>query len=234
VAYTDDDVLVGPAWPSAIAGAFSADPCAACVTGPVVARRLDTGAQRYLEARVPWGEDFEPRRYDRYLHRQPSRLYPFTAGMFGTGANFAVRTGAMELVGGFDELLGAGGPGRGGEDLDMFLRLILAGQRICYAPCALVWHEHYAEVGALDAQMYSYGHGLGAYLAKHLSAPGLRSALARHGVRHLGVLARRMRGATAVSGLASGGTRLALSEARGVVVGAWRYWRAAHQAARRS
>jgi hypothetical protein len=36
-----------------------------------------------------------------------------------------------------------------------------------------------------------------------------------------------MRDATAASGLASVGTRLALNEARGAVAGAWRYRRAA-------
>ena len=231
VAFTDDDTLVDPSWLPAIAAAFATDPEAVCVTGPVVACSLDTAAQRYFEARMAWGEELEPRRYDLATHRQPSRLYPFSAGIFGTGANFAVRASAVSRAGGFDALLGTGGPGRGGEDLDIFLRLILAGGRICYVPTAFVWHEHRAGAQALDEQMYSYGHGLGAYLAKHLPKQELQAALARHGVRRVGALARRMSRASRVSGLPAGNMRLALSEARGVLVGALRYWRAAHQAA---
>jgi len=49
--------------------------------------------------------------------------------------------------GGFDPLLApVARPWR--EDLDMFLRIILAGGRISYLPSALVWHKHRADTAA--------------------------------------------------------------------------------------
>ena len=226
-ASTDDDTLVDPGWPSALVAGFAADPEAVCVTGMVASSALDTGSERYFDSRYSWGEAFEPRRYDLAAHRHPSRLYPFSAGIFGTGANFAVRRSAVGRVGGFDPLLGAGGPGRGGEDLDMFLRLILAGGRICYLPSALIWHRHRADTEALGEQIYSYGHGLGAYLAKHLQNRQLSAAVLGHGLRYTGTVVGRMRRATKESQLRAGGGRLALDEARGVMAGAVRYHRAA-------
>ena len=136
VAFTDDDTMVDSGWPSAIAAGFAADTDAVCVTGLVATSALDTGAERYFDSRYSWGEAFEPRRYDLAIHRHPSRLYPFRAAIFGTGANFAVRRSALDRLGGFDPLLGAGSPGRGGEDLDMFLRVIwpAAASATCRQP----------------------------------------------------------------------------------------------------
>jgi O-antigen biosynthesis protein len=226
VAFTDDDTLADPGWPSALAAGFAADPETVCVTGLVASGALDTRSQRYFDARIPWGEVFEPRRYDLITYRHPSPMYPFRAGIFGTGANFAVRRSAVTRIGGFDPLLGAGGPSRGGEDLDMFLRLILAGGRICYLPSAVIWHRHRADAEALSEQIYSYGHGLGAYVAKHLANRDMRHALVAHGVRQSGVLVARMHQATRESQLRAGGRRLALTEARGIMAGAVRYRRA--------
>lgn len=226
VGFTDDDALADPGWPAALAAGFAADDEAVCVTGFVAAGALDTGSERYFDSRYSWGEISDPRRYDLTAHRLPARMYPYRAGVFGTGANFAVRRDAVRAIGGFDPLLGAGAPGRGGEDLDMFLRLLLAGGRICYLPSAFVWHRHRSDPRALGEQTYSYGHGLGAYLAKHLADPGLRSALLRQGVPQIGVLAGRMLRATRDSQLGPGGGRLALTEARGVLAGLLSYRRA--------
>lgn len=230
VAFTDDDVMVDSGWPSAVAAGFAADHEAVCVTGLVATSALDTGAERYFDSRYAWGEAFEPRRYDLVAYRHNSRLYPFSAGIFGTGANFAVRRSALAKLGGFDPLLGAGSPTRGAEDLDMFLRIILAGGRICYLPSALVWHRHRADTQALGEQIYSYGYGLGAYLAKHLLNRQLSASMLGPGLRQTGVIVGRMRRATQESQLRVNGGRLGLAEARGVMAGALRYYRASRQA----
>jgi cellulose synthase/poly-beta-1,6-N-acetylglucosamine synthase-like glycosyltransferase len=225
-AFTDDDTLVDPGWPSAVAAGFAADPEAVCVTGLVTSVSLDTGSERYFDSRYSWGEAFHPRRFDLTVHRDSSRLYPFSAGIFGTGANFAVRRSALARIGDFDPLLGAGAPGRGGEDLDMFLRLILSGGRICYMPSALVWHRHRADAEALREQIYSYGYGLGAYLAKHLLNRQLPAAILGRGLRQALSVIRRMRRATQDSQLKAGARRLGLTEVLGVVAGAACYYRA--------
>jgi GT2 family glycosyltransferase len=235
VAFADDDTSVEAGWLAAIAAGFAGDPDVVCVTGPVVSSALDTGAERYFDSRYPWGEAFEPRRYDLGEHRHPSRLYPFRAGIFGTGANFAVRRSAVVRLGGFDPLLGTGTASRGGDDLDMFVRLILAGGRICYLPSALVWHHHRAETGALSEQIYSYGHGLGAYLAKRVMNREMSLGLLRRGLRETGAdLKGRMQQASQSSQLGAAARWLALNEALGVAPGALRYYRAARRPANRA
>ncbi len=230
VAFTDDDVYVDARWPAAIAAGFAADPEAMCVTGLVASRSLDTAAERYFDSRYSWGEAFEPRRYDLSVHRDASRLYPYSPGIFGTGANFAVRRSAMTRLGVFDPLLGAGSAARGGEDLDLFVRVILAGGRICYLPSALIWHQHRAETQALADQVYAYGHGLGAYLAKRLMIRDMPVSMLYKGFGQSAVVAGRMRQATQASQYKSRGKRLALSEAWGVLAGGRTYYRAARKA----
>jgi GT2 family glycosyltransferase len=229
LAFTDDDVIVDPAWPAALVSAFAADTAAACVTGMVAARSLDAPAERYFDLRYAWGEAFEPRQYDLGEHRGASSLYPFTAGLFGVGANFAVRREVVARLKGFDPLLGAGAPCRGGDDLDMFVRIILAGHRICYTPCALVWHRHRASDAALAEQVFSYGYGLGAYLAKRLRTRDMSVGLLLRAVGYSTVVWARMRGASKASSFRARGKRLAVSEALGVLAGALCYCRVSRQ-----
>ena len=51
----------------------------------------------------------------------------YLTGEFGLGANMAFRTAVLQASGGFDEALGVGTPTRGGEDLAMFVELLMAG-----------------------------------------------------------------------------------------------------------
>ena len=232
VAFTDDDVIPDPGWPSAIAAGFSADPEAACVTGLVASSVLETGPERYFDARYQWGDVFVPCRYDLDAHRHPSGLYPFRAGIFGTGANFAVRRSAIGHLCGFDPLLGVGSPGQGGEDLDLFLRVILTGGRICYLPSALVWHRHRSDMRAVKHQIYSYGHGFGAYLSKRILSREMHATILWHGLHQVALILRRVQQASHASDLGPRGWRLALSEARGLAAGVVRYARARRASAR--
>lgn len=168
VAFTDDDVVVDRRWLDAVVRGFARAPHVGVVTGMVPAAELDTPAQRYFEAKVQWSASCAPALFDLARHRHDHPLYPYSAGVFGTGANFAVSRVALEVVGAFDEALGAGSPAQGGEDLDYFLRAVLGGWVIAYEPAALVWHHHRREDDALVTQMWGYGAGLGAYVCKHL------------------------------------------------------------------
>jgi len=67
-------------------------------------------------------------------------------------------------IGLFDEALGAGSPCGGGEDLDMFMRVILAGRRLVYEPSAIISHVHRTEFKDLSRQMVAYGSGCTAAL----------------------------------------------------------------------
>lgn len=230
IAFTDDDVSVTEGWPAALAAGFASDPSAVCVTGLVVPSSLETSAERYFDSRYAWGEAFEAQRYDLDEHRHTGRLYPFTAGTFGTGANFAVRRDAIDKLGGFDPLLGAGSRSRGGEDLDLFLRLVLAGQRICYVPSAIVWHRHRSDTRALAQQIRSYGYGTGAYLAKHLLNRNLSMSVLRRGaLEKTADTGNRMRQASQASQFGGYGTWLGLSEIAGVLMGGLLYYLAARR-----
>jgi GT2 family glycosyltransferase len=193
VAFTDDDVLVDPAWPAALAATFAADPEAGCVTGLILPAELETPAQVRLEAHGDFGKGFAVRTFHRD-RPEADPLFPFTAGRFGSGANMAFSAAALQAIGGFDAAMGAGTRAKGGDDLLAFFRTIARGFALVYQPGALVWHHHRRSAEDLRNQAFGYGAGLGAYLtAAVLAEPGLWPRLAkalprgmRHAVDHTG------------------------------------------------
>lgn len=188
VAFTDDDVVVDENWLHGIADGFLAGPDVACVTGIVPSGEIDSPAQAYFDRRVSWATRCEPDVYSLSDRRRLEPLFPFQVGRFGTGANFAVRKQTLLELGGFDEALGVGGECGGGEDIDLFVRVILAGHQLAYEPAALVWHKHRRELEHLVKQISDYGVGLGAWMTKLAShPPTLRMMLARllPGLLHL-------------------------------------------------
>ncbi|CAN3126950.1 glycosyltransferase family 2 protein [Mycobacterium sp. smrl_JER01] len=166
VAFTDDDVVVDRHWLSAVARGFTRGRAVSCVSGLVPAAELRTPAQAYFDSRVGWSECMSVRVFDRADPPADIPLFPFAVGHYGTGANFAVDRDVLLRLGGFDEALGAGSPTGGGEDLDMFFRVLRAGGQLVYDPAAVVWHRHRASGDGLAAQSRTYGVGLGAWIAK--------------------------------------------------------------------
>src|SRR5687767_1821551 len=71
--------------------------------------------------------------------------FPFCVGAFGTGANFALDRRTALALGAFDPALGVGTRTGGGEDIDMFTRVIREGHSLVVQPSAIVWHRHRAE-----------------------------------------------------------------------------------------
>jgi GT2 family glycosyltransferase len=166
VAFTDDDVVVERHWLTGLAGGFRRGRTVACVCGIVPSGEIRTPAQAYFDQRVGWARSCNPRVYQQDSPPTDVPLFPFQVGIYGTGANFAVRRSAMFELGGFDEALGAGAPTCGGEDLDMFFRVLRAGWQLVYEPSAVVWHRHRADSAALAVQARGYGLGLGAWMTK--------------------------------------------------------------------
>lgn len=76
--------------------------------------------------------------------------------------------GAIRNLGGFDRALGTGTLAQGGEDLDICIRLLHSGRKLTYEPAAMVWHRHPDTFAAVRRQVFGYGVGLGAMLAKHV------------------------------------------------------------------
>lgn len=166
VAVTDDDVRPDPHWLTEIARGFELGENVGCVTGSILPMRLDTPAQLRIEQYGGFNKGFAPRLFDLAEHRGEGRMYPYAAGVFGSGANLAFRRPAWRAVGGFDPALGAGTAGMGGEELAIFVQLLAHGYQIVYQPGALLHHDHHEGDEALRRQMFSYGAGLTAYLTK--------------------------------------------------------------------
>ena len=185
VAFTDDDVIVDRRWVGRIARAFADEPDAACVTGLIIPGDLNTPTQVLMEQFAGFGKGFE-RRVHR-LSAPSSPLAPFAAGEFGSGACTALRREAGRALGGFDPALGAGTASRGGEDLDLFVRVLLAGHALVYEPAAMLSHRHPDEDRRLRSEIFGYGVGLVAMITKQ-AFDGQALAIARRvplALRHL-------------------------------------------------
>ncbi len=168
VAYTDDDCRPGPAWTSAVAAAFGADANLGFVTGRVLGE--GGGAPVVVLA------DTEARTFDPTTPLEG----------LGHGANMAVRVAAARVVGGFDELLGAGARFRAGEDTDMFRRLLHAGWHGRYEPAAVVTHRQWRSRRQALGAAYGYGVGFGAVAAK-ARVEGAGGGLYRRGIGPAGL-----------------------------------------------
>jgi len=176
LAYTDDDVAVDAGWVQGLLKGFASAADVGCVTGLVATAEIAGAAEEYFDARAAsWSTRCEPQRFDLDGSAPADdALYPYSPGIFGTGANLAFDRAMLVELGGFDEALGAGTRTRGGEDLDIFVRVLRAGRALVYEPAALVWHHHRADRDALLSQMFGYGTGLSAFITKCLLQPGTR------------------------------------------------------------
>lgn len=171
VAMTDDDVIVDTHWLTEIARGFSAAEGVAAVSGLLLPGELETPAQVWFEEYGGFSRGFERQIYDLREHRPADMpLYPWSAGVFGTGNNFAFHRPTLQAIGAFDPALGNGTPALGGVDSEALLRTILTGHRIVYQPTALVWHLHRPDVEGLRRQIYAYGAGLTGQLVKTMLA----------------------------------------------------------------
>jgi glycosyltransferase involved in cell wall biosynthesis len=220
IAFTDDDVEVDSYWLRGLLHGFEHTDHVGCVTGVIPTTALENESQQYFDDLVSWSEGFERRIFDLHVHRDPNALYPYSAGMFGAGANFAITKKAALSIGLFDEALGAGAPTRGGEDLDYFARMVLGGWCIVYEPLALVWHYHRADNESLKNQVWGYGTGATAY--------GVKTAMSlRHGPQIAWLLtkyiARRAKKDPALGEIDLGYGELRKIQVRGLYAGPFLY-----------
>ena len=161
VAVLDDDCVADPGWTEALEREFAADPALALVGGRVlplpgsgdrtfaVASRRSTRRREFHGGAAPWE--------------------------VGSGNNFALRREWFDRIGGCDERLGPGTPGRGGLDMDLFYRVLRGGGRALYEPGAVVLHEPATRRGRLERRV-PYGYGMGAACGFRLREGDLRAA----------------------------------------------------------
>lgn len=169
VVFTDDDTRIDHHWLIEVVRGFWSDEKADVVSGLLLPSTLETPAQVWFEEYGGFSRGFARRVFDvREFWPADEPLFPFSAGLFGTGNNMSFRTSVLREIGGFDPGLGNGTPALGGVDSEALLRSVLLGHRLVYQPTAIVYHEHRQEFEALKRQVFSYGTGLSAQLCKTL------------------------------------------------------------------
>jgi O-antigen biosynthesis protein len=230
IAFTDDDVAVDTGWVHALVAAFGTEETVAAVTGLVLPAELETDAQVLFERYRGFGRGFAPRRVTAESAGLLAYRYG-AVGAFGTGANMAFRRSLFGRIGGFDPALGAGTPTRGGDDLEIFFRVLKEGRALVYEPRAIVRHRHRRSLDGLRSQIVDHGISFSSYIVRSaLAYPDERLGFARLACWWWAKLA--VRALWPRSGPAWSLRRLALAELRGCLVGLNRYPPAKRAAAR--
>lgn len=161
IAFTDDDVTVHPHWIVRLQQSFD-DPKVMAVTGLVLTAELETETQVIFEKRNSFSRGYRVITFDTHFFEQMKHL-AVPVWHIGAGANMAWRRRAFELVGDFDERLGAGASGCS-EDSELWYRVLAEGWFCRYEPTAVVYHCHRSDKDSLKQQMYSYMRGHAAAL----------------------------------------------------------------------
>jgi GT2 family glycosyltransferase len=154
IAFTDDDCRVPPDWLKSIDRALEDNPDVDMVYGETrVAEDLvgEAGVVPHLLF------DHEERIGGRRRFR-----------IAGMTANLAMRRCVVQTTGGFDEVLGAGGPLKSAEDFDLQYRAYRAGVVTLLSPA--IWVDHYGikKDSEWATTLTSYGFGDGAFYLKHV------------------------------------------------------------------
>lgn len=150
VAFTDDDCVADGRWLSSLVRTFDGPDAPDVVTGRILPLGPDTPGFYAVSLRT----SDVPARYS-------GRSIPWKAG---SGANTAVRRESLLEIGGFDERLGGGSPGRSAEDVDVLYRLLRSGAKLSYQPDAIIFHERQEADRRLRSRPV-YGFGMGAFCA---------------------------------------------------------------------
>jgi glycosyltransferase involved in cell wall biosynthesis len=178
VMFTDDDVVVDPQWIHRGVAALVRDGVE-CVTGLVLPLELETEAQLRFERCAQVGNGFRRQVFSLPARQGTHPFFYYRLGAIGTGANTTLRADVARELGGFDKTLGAGTPALGGEDLDLYVRLLRAGGAVSYDPSVVVWHEHPDGAPRVRRYPLSRGTALGAAVAKQLVVGPQRAELLR-------------------------------------------------------
>ncbi len=154
-AFTDDDCIAPPDWLSSVQREFDDDPEADLVYGQVRAPAELCNSELGIVPQLLF-----PKR-----RRLSVREGFVVAGM---GANFAARRRAFEAIGGFDEVLGGGGPLRSSQDFDFQFRLFRASRVSVLSPELNVLHYGLRTSAQWPQTNLAYGVGDGAFYMKHV------------------------------------------------------------------
>lgn len=154
IAITDDDCEVPGDWLQELSAAFDVDNRIGVVFGNVL-----------------------PGTHDRTAGFIPSyvRREPFTARSIrekhrveGISACMGIRKNVWQMLGGFDQMLGAGAPFKSAAETDFAIRALLAGYLIYETPRVMVTHRGFRTWEQARPLIQGYLFGIGVMLVKHL------------------------------------------------------------------
>ncbi|MFO0938486.1 MAG: glycosyltransferase [Gemmataceae bacterium] len=131
ILFTDDDALVEPDWLSQILAKFR-----------------ETSAEMVFGRVLPWWETKPPKWYGEILAANFALLDYGSESFVSTtmqrspfGVNYAFRKAVFDEIGRYKTDLGPrGGQGFGGEDDEIFRRMLLKKKNVVYDPLAVVYH----------------------------------------------------------------------------------------------
>lgn len=185
VAFTDDDVVVQNNWLRELGNRFVENPEVDAIGGLVLPLELTSPPQLWFEEYFGgFSQSFAAELLSMRRLAGVDEMFPYSPGRFGAGCNMAIRRDVLARWGGFDVTLGVGTPARGGEDLLMNLKVVLAGGTIAFEPRAVVRHRHRETEREFFDQVFGYGTGLSAMF----------TALIVHDPRHIAEMFRRIPG----------------------------------------
>lgn len=226
IAMVDDDMHVSPDWLEHLLAPFARDDVMA-VTGNTLPARLETRAERLLEAYGGFGRGFVARDFDSvWFHRARRRSVP--TWQIGGSGNAAFRREVFREIARFDLLLGAGVPTGVGEDTKLFYDILHAGYTIAYEPSATAWHHHRIELPELRRQLFAYSKGHVAYHLRTFADYRDGRALVRLAIEL--PLSLWQRAFDRIRGRSEYPLRLLGLEFVGMLLGPWSLWRAHRQA----
>lgn len=154
LAFTDDDCVVPTDWLSNIVKAFGQE---------------SDGDLMYGHVEPLGSTDEEVAGTPALAVTRPERLGRSDGfRVFGMGANFAARRRLFERIGGFDEVLGGGGPLRSSQDYDLAYRTYKAGSVILLRPEVTLRHDGFRAEEDWPGLLLAYGTGDGAFYTKHV------------------------------------------------------------------
>jgi GT2 family glycosyltransferase len=111
--------------------------------------------------------------------------------IYGMGANYALRRSLFERIGGFDEILGGGGPLRSSQDFDFQFRAYRAGAAVLLRPEVMVDHYGLRTPEQWPTTLRAYCIGNAAFYVKHIRC-GDAVAAVRLGRSILKLVARQV------------------------------------------
>jgi glycosyltransferase involved in cell wall biosynthesis len=154
LAFTDDDCVAPSDWISVIVDAFERNPDGELLYGQVERAKALVG----VDGECP---ELKFTKAEKLGAQHGFRIY-------GMGANFAARRTIFQRVGGFDEILGGGGPLKSSQDYDFQYRVYRAGATVLLEPRSTVEHYGLRTWAQWPATLRAYGFGDGAFYSKHI------------------------------------------------------------------